>query len=121
MSIALDNPISIGAYIDGMIDRIDHHGVNGGGMTSAAGFKALVLTTFAKVCASADPDSITVKEYSGRPANLAWASFGGRRYAFAFNHNGTIEIRARTLRGAPLHILHEAQSTADVARIIAAL
>ncbi len=57
MSRKLNDTATIGAYIDGVIARLDHHGITLG-IADLASFKALVLTTMAKVFARADHDSV---------------------------------------------------------------
>ena len=121
MTQKLDNPATIGAYIKGVIERIDHHGEKAGGIGSAAAFKALVLATMGEVFPRADRGSVEAKEYAGRLANSVWANFGGRRYAFVFQHNGTIEIRPRSLRAAAKYVLDETFSASRVGTVIKAL
>ena len=66
--------------------------------------------------------SIEIKQYAGGLANVLWVRIGGRRYAFAYNHNtGEIEIRDRTQSGPAVHSFSNNTPAAEVETVFRAL
>lgn len=115
----LDNPKTIGAYVHGIVARLDHHGV-GSGITSIADFKAMAMATLGDVLMTADSPP-QAKTYNGHLANVVWADFKGRRYAFVFSHNGWIEVKSRNMRGNVVHKIDETTSAQAVSAMVASL
>ena len=65
---------------------------------------ALISPLLGGIIWRGEPGSIEIKQYAGGLANVLWVTIGGRRYAFAYNHDtGEIEIRDRTQTGPAVH------------------
>ncbi|MGG5812478.1 hypothetical protein [Falsiroseomonas sp. CW058] len=93
-------------YADGVMNRADHH---------ADQVKGIALTLLGAIIWRGDPGSIEIKQYAGGLANVLWVSIGGRRYAFAYNHQtGKIEIRDRTQSGQAIHSFDDQTSVSKV-------
>lgn len=66
----------------------------------AKGVEDVVLTLAGAIIWKKDKDPLVVKEYDGDIANVLWVWFGGKRYAFVYNHeNGVIDMRRNSMRG----------------------
>jgi hypothetical protein len=114
MSIQLNNESITRRYSDQALDRAAHHGRN---------VKAVVPSIIGYVKAYADPGSIRIREgYASEMGNMAWATFGGRRIAFCYNH-GTMMIEARegSLRGRALAIFDNATTQPRLLRFFEGL
>ncbi len=99
-------------YINGVMNRADHHAHN---------VNEIVLSLAGAVIWKSTAD-IEVKTYQGETANILWLTINSRRYALAFNHNtGRIEIRERTIRGQVLHELDNSTSNSELKRIFNSL
>jgi|ERR1051326_98600 hypothetical protein len=100
-------------YVEGVMNRADHHGFD---------VKGIALMLLGGIIWRGEPDSIEIKQYLGNLANVLWVTVNGRRYAFAYNHNtGMIEIRDRTQSGPALHSLNDNTSVADAEAILRSL
>lgn len=100
-------------YAEGVMGRADHH---------AGQVKGIALALLGGIIWRGEPGSIEIKQYAGGLANVLWVSIGGRRYAFAYNHEQeVIEIRDRTQSGPALHGFNNQTPVADVEAIFRAL
>jgi hypothetical protein len=79
------------SYLDGVMNRSDHHAETVG---------AIALALIGAVLWKKDPEPIKVKTYAGKAANILWVQIHGKRYALAYNHREKcIDLRDRTLTG----------------------
>lgn len=100
-------------YAEGVMGRADHH---------AAQVKGVALALLGGIIWRGEPGSIEIKQFAGGLANVLWVNIGGRRYAFAYNHDtGMIEIRDRKQSGPALHSFNNQTPVADVEAIFRAL
>lgn len=100
-------------YTSGVMGRADHH---------AGRVKGVALMLLGGIIWRADPDTIRIRRFAGNPANMLWATIGGRTYVFAYNHaDKTIEVRDRTQTGAVLHRLDDTANLQAVHSIIESL
>lgn len=95
MPISVDDVATLGAYLQGVMNRSEHHAETVG---------AIALALLGAVLWRKDEKALEVRRYAGGPANIVWFEVGGNRYALAYNHQkDCIELRERTQNGAMLH------------------
>lgn len=106
MPLQVNDVDALKAYIEGVMKRAKHHAGNVDGVAMAlAG--AIVWKK--------DAEPIEVMEIAGDTKNVLWVKFGGKRYAFSYNHDAqTIEIRQGSTQGPVLHSFTNATPYADV-------
>lgn len=106
MAISADDVRVLHAYAKGVMDRAHHH---------AGEVKGIALALLGGIIWRGDPGTIEIKQYDGNLANVLWVEIGGKRYAFAYNHDTEeIEIRDRTQSGSPLHRFTNQTPVSDV-------
>jgi hypothetical protein len=100
-------------YAEGVMNRADHH---------AGQVKGIALALLGGIIWRGEPGTIEIKQYAGGMANVLWVTIGGRRYAFAYNHEtGAIEIRDRTQSGPAVHSFSNSTPAAEVEAVFRAL
>jgi hypothetical protein len=100
-------------YAEGVMGRADHH---------AGQVKGIALALLGGIIWRGEPGSIEIKQYAGGLANVLWVTIGGKRYAFAYNHDkGEIEIRDRTQSGLAVHGFSNSTPAAEVEAVFRAL
>lgn len=113
MAITADDVAVLHKYAEGVMGRADHH---------AGQVKAVALALLGGIIWRADPGSIEIKQYNGALANVLWAMIGGKRYAFAYNHETLkIEIRDRVQTGPALHSFDNTAALADIEAVFRSL
>jgi len=113
MAITANDVDILHRYAEGVMGRADHH---------AGQVKGIALALLGGIIWRGEPGSIEIKQYAGGLANVLWVTIGGRRYAFAYNHDtGEIEIRDRTQTGTALHSFSNATPVADVEAVFCTL
>jgi hypothetical protein len=101
-------------YINGVIDRADHHA---GGVSEIA-----LALTGAILWRKDDDEPIRVMAQNGETKNVLWARIGGQRYAFSYNHSaGQIEMRQGSVQGPVLHAFSNTTALSTVKRIFEGL
>jgi hypothetical protein len=96
-------------YLDGVMNRSEHHAERVG---------AIALALIGAVLWRKDPTPIEVRTYDGRPANILWVQISGHRYALAYNHHeGRIELRDRTQGGEALFSFDNDTPVREVYRV----
>ena len=114
MALTVTEIEGLRAYLNGVMDRADHH-------AGAVKEVALALTG-AILWRKEDDEPIKVMAQGGETKNVLWVRIGGRRYAFSYNHAAaTIEMREDSTQGPTLHSFSNATPLADVYRIFEAL
>lgn len=101
-------------YLCGVMARADHH---------AGNVQEIALALAGGILwRKDDGEPIQVMSRDGEAKNVLWATIGGQRYAFSYNH-GTDEIDMRhgTVRGQALHSFSNATPLAAVHHIFKAL
>lgn len=112
MALTITTLNLLNEYINGVMNRADHHGQN---------VNEIVLTLAGAVIWRATQD-VEVRTYSDQTANILWLTVDGHRYAIAYNHETlNIEIRDRKQNGTVLATFDNSTSTADVKRIFEGL
>jgi hypothetical protein len=100
-------------HAEGVMNRADHH---------AGQVKGIALALLGGIIWRGERGSIEIKQYAGGLANVLWVTIGGRRYAFAYNHEtGEIEIRDRTQSGPAVHSFSNSTPAAEVEAVFRAL
>lgn len=90
MAISIDSIQTLQTYLNGVIDRAEHH---------AGQVEGVALALLGAVVWRSTGE-ISVREYAGRPANILWFFVDKERYALVYNHeNLKIELRERTQGG----------------------
>lgn len=98
MPITINSIETLKAYLNGVMDRADHHAGNVEGVALALLGAVMWKST----------DEVEVKQYDGRPANMLWFWVGSNRYALRYDHiNEQIELRARTREGEVLAVFDD--------------
>jgi hypothetical protein len=96
-------------YLDGVMNRSEHHAKTVGG---------IALALLGAILWKKDDEPVEVRTYDGRPANILWVQISGQRYALAYNHHDEcIELRDRTQSGDVLHRFTNATSVTEVWQI----
>lgn len=99
-------------YINGVMNRADHHGQN---------VNEIVLTLVGAVIWRATQD-VEVRTYNNETANILWLTVNAKRYAIAYNHKTqNIEVRDRNLNGMVLATFNNSSSASDVKVIFSGL
>jgi Integron cassette protein VCH_CASS1 chain len=112
MALTITTLTLLNEYINGVMNRADHHGQN---------VNEIVLTLAGAVIWRATQD-VEVRTYNEETANILWLTINGHRYAIAYNHQtGNIEIRDRNQNGNVLAIFNNSTSAKDVKSIFAGL
>ena len=113
MAITAKDVQQLNEYAAGVMDRADHH---------AGAVKGSALTVLGGIIWRADADTIRIRQYAGHPANMLWAKFNGREYAFRYEHSTVqIEIRDGSQNGPILHTIDDSMAVADIHAILKAL
>jgi len=96
MPIPVTDVTVLKAYLQGVMERADHH-------ANEVEEIALALAG-AIIWRKDDGKDIEVMQHQGETKNVLWVYIKGSRYAFSYNHGAkTIEMREGTTRGAVLH------------------
>ena len=112
MALTITTLTLLNEYINGVMNRADHHGQN---------VNEIVLTLAGAVIWRATQD-IEVRTYNDETANILWLTVNGHRYAIAYNHQTmNIEIRDRNQNGTILAIFNNQTSGNQVKQIFAGL
>ena len=91
MAITINSINSLQTYLNGVMNRSEHH---------AGNVEGVALALLGAVMWKADGE-IEVREYNGRPANVIWFHISGNKYALTYNHSDeTIDLRERTQSGS---------------------
>ena len=106
MALQVADLNTLETYLDGVMNRSEHHAITVGG---------IALALLGAVLWKKDDAPIEVRTHDGRPANILWVQIAGQRYALAYNHHDEcIELRARTQSGDVLHRFTNATPVAEV-------
>lgn len=113
MPISVQDVATLELYLQGVMNRSEHHAQTVG---------AVALALLGAVLWRKDAKPIEVRRHAGHAANIIWFEVEGRRYALAYNHlAGCIDLRAKTLRGTPLHQFTNKTSVTMVRKIFEGL
>lgn len=112
MALTITTLTLLNEYINGVMNRADHHADN---------VNEIVLTLAGAVIWRATQD-VEVRTYNDETANILWMTIDNRRYTLAYNHNtGNIEVRERTQNGNVVASFNNSTSANDVKTIFARL
>jgi hypothetical protein len=90
MALTIDTIELLNGYINGVMDRADHH---------ADQVNEVVLILVGAIIWKATGD-ISVRTYNDETRNVLWLNVGNNRYALAYNHQTRlIELRERNQNG----------------------
>lgn len=100
-------------YIEGVMNRADHH---------ADEIKGSALALLGGIIWRGRPGTIEIKQYAGNMANMIWATIGSKRYAFSYNHvTKSIDIRDRTQSGQILYSINDQMPVSDIEVVVRTL
>ena len=112
MALTITTLNLLNQYINGVMERADHHGQN---------VNEIVLTLAGAVIWRATQD-VEVRTYNDETGNILWLTINGHRYAIAYNHNTlNIEIRDRNQNGTVLATFNNTNTALDVKNIFSTL
>ena len=104
MALTVTEIEDLRAYLNGVMDRADHH---------AGAVKEIALAlTGAILWRKEDDEPIKVMAQNGETKNVLWVRISGSHYAFSYNHGtGQIELRKGTTQGLTLHTFSAANNS----------
>lgn len=113
MPITVADVATLEDYLQGVMNRADHHAEN---------VDEVVLALMGAALWRKDAKPLEVRQQLGEAANVIWFEVNGTRYALAYNHSTRmIELRARTIRGTVVESFDNQTTMAQVRNIFAAL
>lgn len=108
MALTITTLTLLNQYINGVMERADHHGQN---------VNEIVLTLAGAVIWKATQD-VEVRTYNDETANILWLTVDGHRYAIAYNHQTfNIEIRDRNQNGTVLATFNNSNTALEVKNV----
>ena len=114
MALTVTEIEELRAYLNGVMNRADHH-------AGAVNEIALALAG-AILWRKNDEEPIKVMVREGNTTNVLWFKVGSKRYAFSYNHDvGQIEMRENGIQGPTLHTFTNATPLSSVRAIFEAL
>lgn len=114
MALTVTEVEDLRTYINGVMERADHH-------AGAVNEIALALIG-AILWRKEDAEPIRIMAQNGETKNVLWIRIGGVRYALSYNHKTEqIEMRKDSTRGATLHTFDNSTPLTCVRRIFAGL
>lgn len=109
MAITVKDIDTLQAYIEGVMERADHH---------AGKVNEVALTIAGAIVWKKDERSIKVMERAGETKNVLWVTIGSNKYAFSYNHElGKIEMREKSIQGKVLHEFDNSTTASEVKNI----
>lgn len=112
MALTITTLTLLNEYINGVMNRADHHAQN---------VNEIVLTLAGAVIWRATQD-VEVRTYNDETANILWLTVNDHRYVLAYNHQtGNIEVRDRNQNGIVLATFNNTSTAADVKRVFSTL
>ena len=78
MAILIDNLNILQQYLQGVLDRADHH---------AQMVEGISLTLIGAILWKSEISNIEVRGYNGKPANMIWFKVGNNKYVLNYNHS----------------------------------
>lgn len=76
MALQIESIGQLQQYLNGVLDRANHHAEN---------VREIALALLGAIIWRAE-GQLRVREYRGRPANIIWFEVAGNTYAMGFNH-----------------------------------
>lgn len=114
MALTVTEIEELRAYLNGVMNRADHH-------AGAVNEIALALAG-AILWRKNDEEPIKVMVRDGHTTNVLWVRIGSTRYAFSYNHDaGQIEMREGSTHGPTLHTFTNSTPLASVRMIFESL
>ena len=108
MAISIDSIETLQRYLNGVLERADHHAGNVDGVS---------LAILGAIVWKSDGE-IQVREYNGSPANMIWFWVNRNKYAMSYNHSTEqIELKERTHKGGVLHSIDNSTSYQEIIEI----
>ncbi|OWP79045.1 hypothetical protein [Flavobacterium oreochromis] len=112
MAIEIDSINSLQNYLNGVMNRADHH---------AKEVEGVSLALLGAIIWRADGE-ILVREYNGNPANMIWFHIQNNKYVMTYNHNNqTIELKERTHTGTVITSFNNSTTYEEIIRIFSNL
>lgn len=112
MALTITTLDILNVYINGVMDRANHHAQN---------VDEIVLTLAGAVIWKIT-QNIEVRTYNNETANILWLVVGENRYALTFNHAiQEIELRERTQNGGVIATFSNSTTAAQVKAVFAIL
>jgi hypothetical protein len=92
MPISVDDVATLEVYLQGVMNRSEHHAETVG---------AIALALLGAVLWRKDGKPLEVRRYAGEPANIVWFDVDGNRYALAYNHGADCNVQTVHPPGSP--------------------
>jgi hypothetical protein len=110
MALTVTDVEVLRGYINGVMERADHH---------AGNVKEIALAlTGAILWRKDDGTTIRVMTRNGEAKNVLWVMISGRWYTFVYNHStDEIDMREDSIQGSTLHSFTNATPLATVRQI----
>lgn len=112
MAISISDVEMLQEYLNGVVNRADHHARN---------VNLIVLTLLGAVIAR-NTGEIRVREYRGRTANSLWFEVNDVTYVLKYDHEHEhISLVERTEQGTVINSFTNSDTAADVWEVFSAL
>jgi len=97
------------SYLEGVMDRADHHAQN---------VNEVALSIAGGVLWKKDDSPLKVMTREGEMKNVLWFKVGGKGYALSYNHEtGMIEMRINTTHGRVISSFSNSMTNAEIRTI----
>ena len=114
MALTVTEIEDLRAYLNGVMNRADHHAGNVNEI-------ALALVG-AILWRKEDDEPIKIMTREGQTGNVLWVKINGKRYVFSYNHTTVqIEMRQGSTQGSTLHVFDNKTPLSSVRTIFEAL
>ncbi|MEH2086347.1 hypothetical protein [Nostoc sp.] len=113
MTLEVTDIQTLKSYIDGVMERADHH---------AGDVNEICLALAGAIVWRKDDAPIEVRVRDGEIKNQLWVKINHTRYAFSYNHTtGEIELRQGSSKGKILHTFSNKTPVSQVKQIFESL
>lgn len=113
MALTVKDVDALQEYIQGVMDRADHHAEN---------VNEIALALVGAIIWKKDTESIKVMEKEGETKNVLWVNIRNTKYAFVYNHNtDKIDMRQGSIQGKKLFEFDNKTSLSELKTIFSRL
>jgi hypothetical protein len=114
MPVQVDDVSALQQYLDGVVNRADHHADN----VNEVVFPLIGATVYFKNPKS--PNKVLVREAA--TGNVLWVWFGSSKYAFSYDHkSASIVLKRGSTHGKVIARFTNATGTADIINLFSTL
>ncbi len=113
MALTVTEVNELNLYIQGVMERAEHH---------AGNVEKITLALVGAILWKKDDVNIKVMVHEGDTKNVLWVTINGIRYAFSYNHDSEkIEMRENSIQGQTIHTFDNDTPLADLVNIFNSL